>query len=78
LQLLAERPVSNDVFWSKADIPLKLLAWLTETFIATFGITHPTPEQQRLANFLIGGLLLVFLLVVFGVVGFMVFTISHH
>jgi hypothetical protein len=57
---------------------LKLLTWLTETFIATFGITHPRPEQQRLANLLIGGLLLGFLLVVFGVLGFLVFAISHR
>ena len=28
---------------------MKLLEWLTETFIATFGITHPRPEQQRMA-----------------------------
>jgi hypothetical protein len=57
---------------------LKLLAWLTETFIATFGITHPRPEQQRLANLLIGGLLLGFLLTVFGVIGFFLLAISRH
>ena len=28
---------------------MKLLAWLTETFITTFGITRPRPEQQRTA-----------------------------
>jgi hypothetical protein len=55
---------------------MKLLAWLTETFIATFGITHPRPEQERTANIIIGGLLLAFLIVVFGVVGFLVFMIS--
>ncbi len=56
---------------------MKLLAWLTETFIATFGITHPEPEQQRMANLLIGGLLLGVLIVVFGVIGFLIFGISH-
>jgi hypothetical protein len=55
---------------------MKLLAWLTETFIATFGITHPRPEQERTANLVIGGSLLVFILAVFGVVGFLVFMIS--
>jgi hypothetical protein len=55
---------------------MKLLAWLTETFIATFGITHPSPEQERMANIIIGGLLLAFLIVVFGVIGFLVFMIS--
>ncbi|MBV8632281.1 MAG: hypothetical protein JOZ83_15240 [Silvibacterium sp.] len=57
---------------------MKLLSWLTETFIATFGITHPRPEQQRVANLLIGGLLLLVMLVVFGVIGFLVFAISHR
>jgi hypothetical protein len=55
---------------------LKLLAWLTETFIATFGITRPRPEQERLAIFVIGGFLLTFLVAVFGIVGFLVFRIS--
>ena len=56
---------------------MKLLAWLTETFIATFGITHPRPEQQRMANLLIGGILLCVMLVVFGVIGFLVFSFSR-
>ena len=43
---------------------MKLLAWLTETFIATFGITRPRPEQQRAAQFVIGGFLLAFILFV--------------
>ncbi len=55
---------------------MKLLAWLTETFIATFGITHPRPEQERKANLIIGGFLLVFILAVFGIVGFLVFMIT--
>ena len=55
---------------------MKLLAWLTETFIATFGITHPRPEQERKATLVIGGLLLTFIVAVFGVVGFLVFMIS--
>jgi hypothetical protein len=37
---------------------MKLLAWLTETFINTFGITRPRPEQQRVAQWIIGGFLL--------------------
>ena len=47
---------------------MKLLAWLTETFIATFGITRPRPEQQRTAQFIIGGFLLAFLLGVAAIV----------
>jgi hypothetical protein len=57
---------------------MRLLAWLTETFIATFGITHPRPEQERKVNLLIGGLLLTFIVAVFGVVGFLVFMISRR
>jgi hypothetical protein len=57
---------------------MKLLAWLTESFIAVFGITRPRPEQQRLANIVIGGFLLVVILVAFGAVGLLVYLISHH
>jgi hypothetical protein len=42
---------------------MKLLAWITEIFINTFGITRPRPEQQRAAQLLIGGFVL---MVVFG------------
>lgn len=56
---------------------MKLLAWLTETFIAVFGITRPRPEQERLANILIGGFLLAVILVAFGAVGLLVYLISH-
>ena len=58
--------------------PMKLLAWLTETFIAVFGITHPEPEQEKLANVLIGGFLLAVILGAFGAVGVMVYLISRH
>ncbi|MGC2619922.1 MAG: hypothetical protein WA414_12835 [Acidobacteriaceae bacterium] len=51
---------------------MKLLAWLTETFITTFGITRPRPEQQRATQFIIGGLLLAFFTLVAAVTIFMV------
>ncbi|HZZ38868.1 MAG TPA: hypothetical protein VFE06_07040 [Acidobacteriaceae bacterium] len=54
---------------------MKLLAWLTETFIQTFGITRPRPEQQRMAQLILGGFLLAFLLVVAGVMAFLVYEI---
>jgi hypothetical protein len=58
---------------------MKLLAWLTETFINTFGITRPRPEQQRTAQLLIGGFLLAFILLVAAVITFLLFAIhdSH-
>ena len=55
---------------------MKLLAYLTESFIATFGITRPRPEQERLVNLLIGGFMLLFGTVVLLVMGFFIFQIS--
>ncbi|HZU10405.1 MAG TPA: hypothetical protein VFA02_10940 [Pseudacidobacterium sp.] len=54
---------------------MKLLAYLTEMFISTFGITRPRPDQQRQANLVIGGSLLMFLLLVFSVFGFLIYQI---
>jgi hypothetical protein len=54
---------------------MKLLAWLTETFIVTFGITRPRPEQQRTAQLLIGGFLLAVILLVVAVTAFLLFEI---
>jgi hypothetical protein len=54
---------------------MKLLAWLTETFIATFGITRPRPEQQRIAQMLIGGFLLAVILGVAAVAVFLLVAI---
>ena len=58
---------------------MKLLAWLTETFIATFGITRPRPEQQRAAQLVIGGFLLAAILGVAAVTIFLLLAIrSGH
>jgi hypothetical protein len=58
--------------------PMKLLSWITQTFIAAFGITRPSPEQEKLANLVIGGFLLLVVLGAVGVVGFLVYAISAH
>jgi len=55
---------------------MKLLAYLTELFIDTFGITRPKPEQERTVNLVIGGFLLLFGIVVLGVLGFLILQIS--
>jgi len=54
---------------------MKLLAWLTDMFIQTFGITRPRPEQQRTAQLILGGFLLAFILVVACVMGFLVYEL---
>jgi len=54
---------------------MKLLAWLMETFITTFGITRPRPEQERTAQLIIGGFLLAFILLVAAVTVFLLFAI---
>jgi hypothetical protein len=57
---------------------MKLLAWLTESFIAVFGIARLKPEQQRRANLVIGGFLLAVILAASGTVGLLVYLISSH
>lgn len=54
---------------------MKLLAWLTETFIQTFGITRPRPEQLRNAQLIIGGFLLAFILFVAAITAFLLYEI---
>lgn len=55
---------------------MKFLAWLTEGFINTFGITRPRPEQQRTAQLVIGGFLLTFILLAVAIVAF--FLVELH
>lgn len=55
---------------------MKLLAYITEIFIAGFGITQPKPEQQRVAYITIGGFLLAFGVTVLAVMGFLVYEVS--
>ena len=58
---------------------MRLLTWLTRLFIDTFGITHPRPEQERMASLLIGGLLLLFVLAVVGLtIAFLIFFGHLH
>lgn len=55
---------------------MKLLAYITELFIETFGITRPKPEQQRATNIAIGGSLLAFAVIVLSIMAFLVFEIT--
>jgi hypothetical protein len=56
---------------------MKLLAWLTEVFINTFGITRPRPEQERRAQLLIGGFVLAFMVGGIAMIGLLLFA-AHH
>ena len=40
---------------------MRLLTFLVESFINTFGITRPKPEQQRMVTLVLGGVLLLFM-----------------
>ncbi len=56
---------------------MSLLLFLARVFIDTFGITHPTPQQERRAAFFIGGLLfLIIAIIVVATIAFMQAT--HH
>ncbi|GGG97312.1 hypothetical protein [Silvibacterium dinghuense] len=44
--------------------PMRLLDWLTDLFVDTFGITRPQPEQRRRISLILGIPLLLFLLAI--------------
>jgi hypothetical protein len=52
---------------------MKLLNFLVESFIATFGITRPKPEQQRTVALALGGFLLVFFASLISLIVWMLF-----
>jgi hypothetical protein len=55
---------------------MRLLNFLAQAFIGTFGITQPsTPKQQRLVALLLGGLILTTFLVAVSIVGFMLYEL---
>jgi hypothetical protein len=57
---------------------MKLLAFLTETFINTFGITRPSPGQEKRTELILGGFLLTVLVLAFGIVAFLVYNITSR
>lgn len=52
---------------------MKLLNFLVESFIATFGITRPRPEQQRTVALALGGFLLLFFTAMMSLIAWMLF-----
>jgi hypothetical protein len=54
---------------------MKVLAWLMETFINTFGITRPRREQEHTAQLVIGGFLLVCIVLIASITLFLLVEI---
>jgi hypothetical protein len=54
---------------------MRLLDFLAQVFINTFGITQPDPEQRRLVSLVLGGLILGILLATVSILGFLAFEI---
>ena len=52
---------------------MKMLNFLVETFVNTFGITRPKPEQERTVALALGGFLLLFLTVLLCLIVWMLF-----
>jgi hypothetical protein len=56
---------------------MKVLNFLVESFVNTFGITRPKPEQQRTVALTLGGLLLAFFSVLFCLIFWMLFGVKR-
>jgi hypothetical protein len=56
---------------------MKVLNFLVESFVNTFGITRPRLEQQRTVALTLGGFLLVFFTVLFGLIFWMLFGVKR-
>lgn len=54
---------------------MKLLDFLAQAFISTFGITQPRPEQRKLVSLVLGGMILTVFVVALSVVGFLVYEL---
>jgi multisubunit Na+/H+ antiporter MnhC subunit len=54
---------------------MRLLEFLAQVFINTFGITQPAPEQRNLVSLVLGGLILTVLVIALSVTGFLVYQL---
>ncbi len=57
---------------------MRLLDYLTEVFIGTFGITRPTPAKQRQVSLALGGFILLSVLGGFAIVLFFLYNIQSN
>lgn len=56
---------------------MRLLDFLAQAFIGTFGITQPAPEKRRAVSLVLGGLILAATLLAVSVMGLLVFEARH-
>jgi hypothetical protein len=56
---------------------MKVLNFLVESFVNTFGMTRPRPEQRRTVALTLGGLLLVFFTVLVSLILWMLFGVQR-
>jgi hypothetical protein len=61
-----------------AEHMMRLLDYLAEVFIGTFGITQPQPENRRMVSIALGGFILLGLLGGFAIVVFFLYTIKSN
>lgn len=54
---------------------MRLLNYLSEVFIGTFGITRPAPEKERQVSMALGGFILLCLLGGFALVFFLLYNL---
>ena len=52
---------------------MNLLYFLVDSFVATFGVTRPSPDKQRVVALSLGGFLLVFFAAFIGLIVWMLF-----
>ncbi len=57
---------------------MRLLDYLAEVFIGTFGITQPSPEKRRQISIILGGFILVSILGGFAIVMIMLYSVRNH
>ncbi len=57
---------------------MRLLEYLAEVFIGTFGITQPSPEKRRQISIILGGFIFVAIVGGFAVVMIMLYSVRSR
>jgi hypothetical protein len=54
---------------------MRILDFLAQVFINTFGITQPAPGQRKLVSLVLGGMILAVFVIALSVVGFLTYEL---